>query len=753
MSYSCSSNNNDFKLVVPRFKNERARKSALFNFIIDKFKAGQTVDLNCKLTVKPSYILVEFEQNKDPHNLSFEPEYKLKEAHLRIDEGFFSAESSKDKLTYSHYTEIYSKKDYPDITVHIYFHHGIFESMWCKKDGAYNVKIIDQIKIAQGMSNSHAARLFITDRLYEMVDHRNKLELQLEHLLDNALNVKSTADIMANIEECKLVSSALNRFLENYQDQRANKLESIATKIMQQQELESTEQHETSKEIVGTECKVTTANHLKNKPTIIRSEQQIMAFNPIITKIERLITIYRLCGENATDLLKIHAQLKDINDDLTVLYIKNTNIGSLTKFKYAKKRLSLIPSLKTKFNEFIKAGKVENVKLLFENVKNSLSSKDYIQFFIQITVLSNKSIESNYVEICNFLYNNSDEYRIFISLMQKAELYFVGLNIFPCAYLALNDNYDLFVTIIRQIGTADIDSIYVNNMAFPLLNHLLLLKVDEKYITFLLECNANVNSKPGSELRIANNNEQAKRFSFDDSKHTSPKFDYKVILAFMEYHSALPIACARVPSSNLLASLIPPSDLKNIILSFFILQMNTQIKTLMVMTDDQSEEKFAVIDNIQPGFQGESKSSFLTLKFGIPKTKDENPVEKSALKEFVRIINSKIQGLALTQLEELSITLMMFALAQMNKGYYYNSIAAYNAVILVTTFMESTKKMHERIARSLLNIAACHSKDGHRQTADNNYALARIFVENSMFKDEIASILEQANNQSVRLRS
>jgi len=96
---------------------------------------------------------------------------------------------------------------------------------------------------------------------------------------------------------------------------------------------------------------------------------------------------------------------------------------------------------------------------------------------------------------------------------------------------------------------------------------------------------------------------------------------------------------------------------------------------------------------------------------------------------------------------------MMFALAQMNKGYYYNSIAAYNAVILVTTFMESTKKMHERIARSLLNIAACHSKDGHRQTADNNYALARIFVENSMFKDEIASILEQANNQSVRLRS
>jgi hypothetical protein len=414
--------------LVAKQRPEQDRASALYYYLSTFgveliIKHPAIIAYSPPTAIRDAFIF-NLELNKTT-DLFVQQGYALVERHFRIDKTFTKMQkASKDLLSQWHYTATYSKpgQDEP-LTLHVYFHHGI--------------KLLATMRIANGeimnlnSSQGCLARedaniaLTIVLELIKVVSNRHEqLEADFEAKSNKISSIEYVLSLTPKklneeVSNCAAVAHELTMYQEEIIDNRFKFLHNRVDDIIKinnikiQQKLKAAE----PVEMIQTESVKVLQQPKKSEPAL-NSKLKLIEEMKIIEK--DLSSFLREFHEakTAVNILQLEKQRQAIKDRLLFAYFDMDSEQSFEKrILKLEKILDGTKTLYDKFTELALACDFIQTQELYPHVACLIPSSFYYKLIATYTSpLQKKGTEIAQVEICKFLFANSDGYRVLISL-------------------------------------------------------------------------------------------------------------------------------------------------------------------------------------------------------------------------------------------------------------------------------------------------------------------------------------------------
>ena len=360
-------------------------------------------------------------------NIFAQQGYALKERHIRIDQNFTKLTQglNRDLCTHWHYTERYSKTGAEDLSVHVYFHYGLFlQANYKLADNAS--QLLSKAQEYAARRNAEPALNIILELLQAVASRKQALDAEYESLAiklsDTAhfLELERTNTRLSSIAACSKIFRDLQEYNEDHIDSRFEILMKRITAIIAQSnkpaaaatvESVATEQ-EQPKDVERLAVSLESAKISASSKAKREDEVYVEKLKAMHLELNKYLREFN-AATDAHEILRLAAQQQNLSEQLLFLYFEAKNELQQKRVGTYENLLRNAPSVFGKFKQFATDGKFEPAIALFNHVQDYIPSNFYFEFLLLVTSPFQKvGSERGHVDLCKYFYANAVNYRI-----------------------------------------------------------------------------------------------------------------------------------------------------------------------------------------------------------------------------------------------------------------------------------------------------------------------------------------------------
>lgn len=509
------------------------KKSGLYNFILDnksrlnkQYSIAHIANKNSNVDLREAF-LIKIDENLIPFTLyGTSPAADMKR-HLTIDK-LFSEETSETGgrgFLYAHYTERYSLPQNEsalseEAVVHVYFNRqGQYICCQVRVNG--ELKEISSEQEYQIKSNSQQATLILNNiinqkaqQYVKLLEKANELGILLEQfslayhgskenylsIAKEFLNVIDKINLYNDTEEdCR--GHLLRKTLQAYEHQELSAVQITKENSLQAAEVDVAAASAVPANVSASQKDTASSSH---KPTTLNvTLESIYALEQKLAKL--IAAGSSITIEQQIEMLRIS---KELQDNLLELVFMNTTGKQKKKHQKLIERvegqLKKIPSCEELLKKYFSEGNVENFKAIFDNF-GAMSTNLYImKFLINVVFSSNDENRQRKIDICEYLYENSESYRQLV-LYSSNQLYKIDASdIFHLnSLVAANqfNRFDVFHMLLRHGFDPNSNGLEYQGRCISTLRACIWhFNGDVRFISSLLDYNVTLNRRTESVM-------------------------------------------------------------------------------------------------------------------------------------------------------------------------------------------------------------------------------------------------------------
>jgi len=746
------------------------RTSALFYHImhngVDAFYGAPVVKNIIKPTASRRAYLIDLVLHQNLHDLStYMPKYildkhqiiKLADRHISIFETFGTetSELAMKKLhSHWHYTERYNIGGGRWISVHVYFHYGLYLGTYIKEPSLPAVKVDDMAAKARAncMDAHELVLLAINTMKAKKENINNKFEVLAISLLkrDYLLNatdkkisedlnkLKKLDDLLGNYQEDISPSYLKRRY--NILAERIKSLRSQVGSTITKLSTSVSAEPSTKLEITNT---VTTGIKLATKFSAPKTNSKP------IDEIHKAFNVFKAEQRAATTAkqhIMIAAKIEELKDELLITYFNSQESDQITKRKcdIIEAGLKSLPTLFDIFVDFAHYYNHTQAIELFSHIRSDISPSFYIKFYLKLERNVTADTEQSAAKLVEFFYENSEDYRLLISsprtMFSRFDLPdgdFVAIS--PLLPMAIKGRLNLFRTLITQFNTVDLQGALVDRRNILLIEALCLMSTSSTSdiaIKLLLNFEAIIENHfpfaDGIECHLVSEKDDVKPAHLHGAiqpKNTVTNQDpdsipdallYKILFKDSPYlGSALSAYCmAKYCATSLLQRIALRTSDIHLLLSIARYTFKENVLMVLLYTNENYGVKSAAPAE-QKNTIAADKVTHVGAVLG-----SLDPQRHACVEILVQELSSRMNKNSQAKIRSLVEMLQVTSDSYEQRNNAMNALACQKALLLLATCLNTSLENHQLILHTLLKCANIYLIEGGPQ--------AQIYFQNAM---------------------